>query len=210
MKPTSTAMILADALRADINRGRWKPGHSLRQDDLAEAYKVSRIPVREALALLQSEGLINIEPHRGARIAALSDKDIREIFDLRVLLEGEAVVAATPSHTPRTLRILQRWQDDLAAEDEPVAWIATDRAFHEALYEPAGKPRLLNLIRQLRTPVERYGLAALSPDSRREGWDDEHRALLAAVAANEPSRAAAILTDHLRQTETAILAALED
>ncbi len=208
-RPASTARIVADTLRAEINRGRWRPGQVLRQEDLAEEYQVSRIPVREALALLQAEGLVNIETHRGARIARLSGDEIREIFDLRVLLEGEALAAATPNHTPRTLRVLKRWQDDLAAEDEPVAWIATDRAFHEALYEPAGKPRLLALIRQLRGPIERYGLAALSPGSRREGWDDEHRHLLQAVADNDSARAVAVLQGHLRETEAAILKALE-
>ncbi len=209
MKATSTAAALADTLRGEINRGRWKAGQVLRQEDLAEEYRVSRLPVREALALLQAEGLVNIETYRGARIASLSTDDIREIFSLRILLESEALRAATPHHTAKSLRILTRWQDDLEAEDEPVAWIATDRAFHEALYEPAGKPRLLGLIRQLRTPIERYGLAALSPGSRRDDWGQEHRALLEAVAEKDAGGAAKILATHLRETETAILAALE-
>ncbi|MEI9904327.1 MAG: GntR family transcriptional regulator [Asticcacaulis sp.] len=210
MKATSTAAALADTLRGEINRGRWKHGQVLRQEDLAEEYRVSRLPVREALALLQAEGLVNIETHRGARIASLAADDIREIFSLRILLEGEALRAATPCHTAKSLRILTRWQDDLEAEDEPVAWIATDRAFHEALYEPAGKgapvgpdPPVAHPHRTLwpGRPVARQAPRRLGPANTAR--------YLKPSPKKTPAGLFKILANHLRETEIAILAALE-
>ncbi len=208
MIANSTAAHLADAIRSDINRGRWRDGDTLRQEELAAQFSVSRIPVREALALLQSEGLVAIQTHRGARVVQLSPADVGEIFDLRVLLETRALRLAVPGHTRRSLGRLKHLQDDLEHEETPAGWINGDRAFHEALYEPCARPRLLGLIRQQRLPIERYGLAVLSPGSRRVEWSVEHGALLDAVAAGDADRASACLETHLRETERAIIAAL--
>lgn len=208
MKTSATVTALADHLRRDITRGRWADGAVLRQEDLAAEYAVSRIPVREALAVLQAEGLIAIETHRGARVVRLTPDDLMEIFDLRLLLEGEALRLAIPGHTPRSLNRIRHLQDDLELEAEPAGWMAGDRAFHEALYAPCERPRLLDLIRHHRLIVERYGLAALTPDSRRADWGDEHRALIDAVAAGQADTAVAHLRGHLIDTRDAILKAL--
>ena len=208
MKTSATVTTLADHLRRDITHGRWADGAVLRQEDLAAEYAVSRIPVREALAMLQSEGLVAIETHRGARVVRLTPDDLTEIFDLRLLLESEALRLAIPGHTQRTLNRIRHLQDDLELETDPAGWMAGDRAFHEALYAPCERPRLLDLIRHHRLIVERYGLAALTPDSRRADWGDEHRALIDAVATRQTEAAVAHLRGHLVDTRDAIIAAL--
>jgi DNA-binding GntR family transcriptional regulator len=207
MKSSSTATVLADTLRREIARGRWADGAVLRQEDLAAEYAVSRIPVREALAQLQSEGLIAIETHRGARVVRLTPADIAEIFELRLLLESEALRLAIPGHTSRSLNRVRHVQEDLELENDPAGWMSGDRAFHEALYAPCDRPRLLGLVRQQRLTVERHGLAVLTPDSRRAEWGDEHRALIAAVAEGDASKAVNHLREHLAGTRDAIIAA---
>jgi DNA-binding GntR family transcriptional regulator len=208
MKPTTTADAVAAQLRRALHQGRWAPGSPLRQEDLATEFGVSRIPVREALNKLQAEGLVVVEPNRGAFVARLSVDEVREIFDLRVLLECDALRHAIAQHTPRTLRQLAALQAELDAEDDPNLWLATDAAFHEVLYAPSARHKTLEMIALLRASVTRLYRAHLSPQTRRKGWRDEHHALLKAVGARHEARAIAALTRHLRETEAVAIAAL--
>ncbi|HEU5294664.1 MAG TPA: GntR family transcriptional regulator [Burkholderiaceae bacterium] len=204
----TTADSVAAALRSALHRGRWEAGAALRQEELAAEFGVSRIPVREALSKLHAEGLVVVEPNRGAFVASLSVADVREVFDLRVLLECDALRHAIPAHTPRTLRQLHALQAELDAEDDPTLWLATDAAFHEVLYAPSGRSKTLEMIAMLRASVTRLYRAHLSPNTRRKGWRDEHHALLKAVAAGQVERAIAALTRHLRATEAVALTAV--
>jgi len=204
---TTVAFALAERLRADINEGNWPPGAALRQEELAERYGTSRIPVREALNVLGADGLVTIEPNRGAYIARLTPTDVDEIFDLRVMLESAALAAALPSHTAKTLLHLESAQAQLELEDSRRGWIEGDRAFHDALYGPSGRDRTLGLVRALRMQVERYGLPLLTPGTRRNEWAKEHRALIAAVRARNAERAIDLLLRHLRETQAAVRSA---
>jgi DNA-binding GntR family transcriptional regulator len=209
MKATTTADAVAARLRSALHQGRWPPGSPLRQEDLATEFGVSRIPVREALNKLHAEGLIVVEPNRGAFVARLSADAVREIFDLRVLLECDALRHAMARHTPRSLRQLAALQAELDAEDDPNLWLATDAAFHEVLYAPSARVKTLEMIAVLRASVTRLYRAHLSPDTRRKGWRDEHHALLKAVGARQEARAVAARTRHLRETEAGAIAALD-
>jgi len=204
----TTADSVAAALRHALHQGRWVAGAPLRQEELAAEFGVSRIPVREALSKLQAEGLVVVEPNRGAFVASLSAADVREVFDLRVLLECDALCHAIPRHTPRTLRQLAALQAELDAEDDPGLWLATDAAFHEVLYAPSGRSKTLEMIAMLRASVTRLYRARLTPHTRRKGWRDEHHVLLKAAAAGQVERAVAALTRHLRETEKVALAAV--
>src|SRR5262245_45176770 len=151
----TTADSVATALRDALHQGRWSPGAPLRQEDLAAEFGVSRIPVREALNKLQAEGLVVVQPNRGAYVASLTAADVHEVFDLRVLLECDALRHAIPQHTPRTLRQLNALQAELDAEHDPTLWLATDAAFHEVLYAPSGRSKTLQMIAALRASVTR-------------------------------------------------------
>jgi DNA-binding GntR family transcriptional regulator len=203
--PASGHAILA-ALRAAITSGSLPPGAVLRQVDLAEEFGVSRIPVREALQALQSEGLVLIEPNRGAFVASYSAAQLCEMFDLRVMLEIDALQHAIPQHTERSLRRLEAVQRELDCEDQPREWIRLDRTFHDELYGPSARARTLELIAGLRGAVERFYLAHLTPDTGRVAWNDEHQQLIAAVRARDIDTASAILIVHLRQTQQTALA----
>ena len=204
----STGMSIVDVLRDSIRAGVWAPGVALRQGDLAERFGTSRIPVREALQTLQSEGLVIIEPNRGAFISTLSRDALDEIFDLRVLLEGDALRHAIPHHDERTLRYIGAIQRELNAATDPHEWIRLDRLFHQELYAPAGRVQTLKMIGTLRALVERFYLAKLSPRSRRAGWKDEHESLVAAVRAGQVKRAVGLLEAHLRATQALAIEAL--
>lgn len=206
-KPSSAHPILA-ALRASITSGSLPPGAVLRQVELAEQYGVSRIPVREALQALQSEGLVLIEPNRGAFVASYTADQLSEMFDLRVMLEVDALQHAIPHHNERSLRRLEALQRELDYEDQPTEWIRLDRAFHEALYGPCARERTLQLIAGLRGSVERFSIVHLGPDTRRTGWNSEHQQLIDAVRARDVAAASTMLTLHLRQTQHSALTSL--
>jgi DNA-binding GntR family transcriptional regulator len=210
LAPATTASVLAQRLREAIDAGRWPPGELLRQEQIAAEYGVSRIPVREALAMLQSEGLLDVAHYRGARVSRPQAQEIDELFDLRLLVEGDLLTRALGRHDQRSLRELTRLQDALEDADDRLGWISGDIAFHEALYRPAERPRSLALFRQLRAPIDRFSVQALGPGARKQGWADEHRGLIAAVAAGDAAAARTILEDHLQATRTVVLAACSE
>src|ERR687885_171179 len=86
----TTPDLIADALREEIRRGRAEPGQALRQEEIATRFGVSRLPVRDALRRLETEGLVVVYPNRGAFVAEFSPDEVREIYDLPILLEGDA------------------------------------------------------------------------------------------------------------------------
>jgi DNA-binding GntR family transcriptional regulator len=189
------------ALRDAIGSGQLAPGAVLRQAELAEQFGTSRIPVREALNSLQAEGLVQIEPNRGAFVTTLSAAELHELFDLRVLLETDVLRRAVPLHSERSLRKLEAIQHELDGETVPLEWLRLDRAFHDELYAPSARPRSLQLVASLRASVERFYLARLGPEARRPEWNDEHQRLIALARAGDADSACAMLAGHLRETE---------
>jgi DNA-binding GntR family transcriptional regulator len=209
MKSTPPAsQLIAERLRLRIANGRLPPGTALRQEDLAAEFRVSRMPVRDALNQLHAERLIDLIPHRGAFVASMSADECAEVFELRAVLECDALKRAVPQHTDKSLRRLQHIQRDLELEDDTSLWTAGDRQFHEALYEPCGRKRTLQMIASLRNTVERFYLANLTHDSHRRGWKTEHRDLLKAVAANDAPAACDRLRAHLNETQRVVVASL--
>lgn len=206
----TTASALAQRLREAIDAGRWPPGELLRQEQIAAEYGVSRIPVREALAQLQNEGLLEVAHYRGARVSRPQAQEIDELFDLRLMAEGDLLARALGRHDQRSLRELKRRQDTLEDAEDRLGWIAGDIAFHEALYGPAERPRSMALYRQLRAPIDRFSVQALGPGARKQGWADEHRRLIAAVAAGDAAATGAILEQHLQATRAVVLAACSE
>lgn len=204
---TTTAAALAERLRQEIDQGRWQAGELLRQEQLASEFGVSRIPVREALAQLQSEGLLRIEHYRGARVSWPTPAEIEEIFDLRRLVESDLLARALPRHEERSGRELARLQEQLEDAQDRLGWIQGDFAFHEALYRPAARQRSMALYRQLRAPVDRFSAQRLGPETRKQGWAAEHRQLIAAVATGDAAAAQAMLAQHLDATRAVVLAA---
>src|SRR5215208_4995895 len=95
----TTPDLIADSLREEILRGAIPPGQPLRQEELADRFGVSRLPVRDALLRLEAQGLVEVFPNRGAFVVSLSADEVREIYDLRILLEGDAVEQSVPRMT---------------------------------------------------------------------------------------------------------------
>ncbi len=201
----TTPDLIADALREEIQRGTPGPGEALRQEEVAARFSVSRIPVREALRQLEAEGLVVVYPNRGAYVAQLSAEELREITDLRVLLEGDLVARAVPRMTPEDL---SRIEDALRAGEREAGgprWSAFDTAFHAALYGPAQRPHQLALVKTLRNMVERYHASYQDLPTRRSEWLADHRAIVAACRRGDAKKARVALVGHVERAGAFLL-----
>lgn len=196
---------IAAALRADILSGETKPGTLLRQDDLAARFAMSRIPVRDALRLLEAEGLVTIATNRGAQVTQLSRDEVAEIYHLRLLLECDCLGLAVPRMSETDLdridRIRQRAEIDAATPD----WNHGDWAFHEALYLPSRHTRQIETIKGLRTTSELYAAAHQALPKERKRWLADHRAIVAACRAQKTAEAVEVLRAHLTAARDFVL-----
>ena len=196
---------IAAALRADILSGETKPGTLLRQEDLAARFSMSRIPVRDALRLLEAEGLVTIATNRGAQVVQFSKDEVAEIYHLRILLEcdclGAAMARMTDADLDRIERIRQRAEIDAATPE----WNDGDWAFHEALYRPSLHARQIEMIRSLRTTSDLYAAAHQALPKERKRWLADHRAIVAACRARRSADAVAALRSHLTAARDFVL-----
>lgn len=205
----TTPDLVADALRLEIQGGVLPAGSALRQEELARRFGVSRLPVRDALVRLESEGLVVVYPNRGAFVVQLSAAEVRQIYDLRVLLEGDVLERAVPRITAPDWRVIDRALAAAAAGAAAPGWEALDRAFHLALYAPADRPRQLAMIGALRGAVDRdWGPHAALP-ARTGEWLRDHEAIVAAARAGNARGARERLTDHLERAAAFVLTQLE-
>ncbi len=210
----TTPTLVAEALRKGILKGMIKAGQVLRQEDLAERFGVSRIPIREAFRQLEAEGLIKIYPHRGAVVSSLSAMEVQELFEIRIPLETTALRLAIPNLTAFELKKAANLLELADQEQSTGRWGELNWEFHAALYVAAGRPRLLAMLVNLQQNVDRYMRLVLTGLDYQAHSQSEHYRLLEACQDKEIEQAVILLashieaagkslTDYLRQAEQA-------
>lgn len=162
-------------IREAIQQGVFPPGHRLNLEKIASALGVSRMPVRAGLRQLESEGLLKIHPHRGATVVVLSAKEIAEIYDLRILLEGYLLELAIARLDDTVLGELAEILEPLEHAPDPASRLEARKDFYRHLYEIADRPKTVQLVDQLRASVGRYLL--LQRVDEHTGHDDFIRIL---------------------------------
>jgi len=148
---------VADVTRTAILSGVLRPGERLRQQTVAGVFSVSRIPVRDALNALESEGLVRSTPRRGYVVSGLDAEDVDEIYDLRALLEAEAVRLAIPKLTTEDVAELKVLHEQMVQATTSAAKVAARDRYHMRLYSASGRRRLVELIASLRKETARAG-----------------------------------------------------
>ena len=196
-----------EGLRRAILAGEFAPGSQLRQDELAERFGTSRIPVREALRQLEAEGLVSILPNRGATVSTLSLEDVLELMEIRIALECRALRLAIPNMIDTdfesAIEILRTYD----AEPNPECWGEMNWAFHETLYAPCGRHKLLAMIEANYGHVGRFTRVWVSLAAGKERPQREHYALVDACRTGGVDRAERLLGEHIAQTQKSIMAA---
>ena len=203
---------VTEQLRRLILSGAVKDGSPLRQDALAEEMGTSRIPVREALSRLESEGLVASFPHRGYVVTGLSRSEIQELFDLRVMLEPELIRVAIPKLTEAVFaeaRTLVRKFDDAIGSEDMHSWGELNRRFHMVLYAPSDRTRTLEIVRGLLINSERYTQVLLTLGKSFSRALEEHEALLEFCRKRQINQAVALTRDHIQVNGDELLMLLD-
>lgn len=198
-RASSAADAIAAALREEIQRGALVPDRPIRQEEVAARFGVSRIPVREALGRLEAEGLVIVRPNRGALVAALGAEELREVYELRALVEGDLLARAVPRLTATHLARAEALHAALGVAEDPDVQGDLNREFHQALLDAADdRPRQRGLVEQLRGVVERYEALQRALLRETAAFQEDHRRILDACRQGDPSGARDALEEHLR------------
>jgi DNA-binding GntR family transcriptional regulator len=189
--------------RDRILAGTYPPGSALRQDTLASEFGTSKIPVREALVQLQSEGLVDIFPNRGFQVRPLTTAELDEVFSLRMQIEPAAValgakLAAADDHTAAGNALAQL--NEALAAGEFSSSGRLNRAFHLLLIVPRLQPVAADILSRLHTLAQRYVQAHLRPEGRVKRATREHAALLKCWRSGNSDKACALIHAHITST----------
>jgi DNA-binding GntR family transcriptional regulator len=207
---TTLATEIARHLRDAIIKGELMPGERVNELKLTKELALSRSPVREAIRILAAEGLLTIEPHRGAHVRPVSDEDLEEIFDVRLMIEShglrrdhrltaEAIgpLRATVDEARSAL-----WADSL----EP--WHRASLRFHDGLVALAANRHLARLHEELKVSLRRYQISIIRLPGQPERSQAEHEAILEALEQGKVDQGVALVTAHITNLKEAVLKAM--
>lgn len=204
---------VADCVRTMIIEGELKEGQRIHEPELCQQLDISRTPLREALKVLHSEGLVTIEPNRGAWVAIITPEEIREHFEIISSLERRAAELTAVRASECELARLSKLQDKLERHyqaQERNEYFETNQQIHRLIIELAGNDTLTQLHHQLMNRVSRGRYLAIGMQHRWEESVEEHRALLDALHARNAELAGRILAEHVLHTGGTLAKELED
>ena len=198
-RPNLLHQEVADAIRRAILSGQLKPGARLHEVELSERLEVSRAPLREALRLLEEEGLVVSSPHRGSVVAQLTPDDVHEIYSLRQALEELAVAIIVKSVTPKKinqLRALLREMDAAVAEGDLSAVVDLDMRCHETIMRMSGHSRLYAAWKRMEGQLRLF-FAEADQLIEYDHLGTRHQHLIDAIASGDEATAIAAVREHI-------------
>lgn len=210
--PLALYQEVAERLRERIFSHELPPGTWVDEQALAQQYGISRTPLREALKVLASEGLVKLKPRRGCYVTEISARDLDEVFAVMALLEGECVAAAARTADAAALQRLQEVHAELeaaAAAGDINRYFEANQAFHAELQRIADNRWLIQVVEDLRKVIKLSRHHSLSAEGRLQASLVEHREILDALLARDAGRAEALMRSHIRSGREA-LARIDD
>jgi DNA-binding GntR family transcriptional regulator len=197
----TTSSVAARLIRRAILNGELEPNQPLREVELAREMGISRTPVREALRLLQNDGLVEFAPNRGATVKSYTAADLEDVYNLRAALEGYAAQTAADRITDEHLTALQEScerYENLRSSTKNLALLAEENlVFHNTILDAAGSGRLTTMIRQVTAlPLIYKSYLTYSPENRRTA-EQHHRAIAAALTGRDGINARNLLESHI-------------
>lgn len=206
----SMAGQVANALRNLIISGDYAQSQPLRQEEIAQRLGVSRIPVREALQLLEAEGLIENVPYKGAVVASLSADEIEEYFDIRANLECDLLERAIGNLKPEHIENARKAERQLRT-CAPGQWGEVNWRLHEELYAPAKRPLTLEFAKKIHDNLDRYVRMQLALSKKnRARAHDEHLQLIELCGKKKKREAVSLLRLHIAQARDDLLNHVKD
>lgn len=204
-KTASASSIVFEELRKAIIKGDLAVGEALRQDEIAALFKVSRIPVREALSRLEEQGLVRTQRYKGAVVSGLSAEEATEIFEFRLLVEPEIIRRAVPQMSAEALRKARDFCKAFSESTDPMRWGDLNREFHSELYNASRLKFHLEVVDNAMNRVDRYLRAQLVLSDGMERANREHFGILEACEAGDAARAAELTAAHIEGVKDSFL-----
>lgn len=199
---------IAEHLREQIRRRQIAPGATLNQKLLAAQLGISRIPVREALRMLGSEGLVVLKPGQIARVVELNRGDVAELYDLRLALEPPLASAIIDAASPADLRELAELAEAMEEATDRDRWSTLNFDFHSRMYALTDRPHTLRVILQVMSLVEPYSRLYVHLLANLERVSREHAAMIAGLRAGDATRLEELIREHLLGAKEGLLAEL--
>jgi DNA-binding GntR family transcriptional regulator len=206
----STPEQMAEALRRAIREKVIEPGSVLVQEDLARRFEVSRNPVREALRIIASEGLIEMVTGGRASVRRLTLEDLQEIYDLRITLEPVLASAIVDGARERDIASLRQLAEDMTATTTISDWLRLNYDFHLRLYKLAGRQHSQRICANLLALTQPYSQENIELPGGRDAAIVEHLEMADAVAARDADRLAELFRQHLSSARNRLTAARAD
>ncbi len=200
--------VVFQTLRQAILKNELRPGERLMEIPLAKQLRVSRTPVREAIRMLELEGLVTTAPRRGAVVADITISDLEEVLELRGALEELAVRIVCEKKTPDLMRQLHRLADAFKSSlkgDDVEACAKADMAFHDAICNETGNRRLIQILNSLREQMYRYRMEYLKDRKSHAFLVSEHEEILKALEDGDEERSAAAMRLHIERQRNYIV-----
>jgi len=201
-KDQTTSERIAAHLRDAILSGEIPPGSRIRQEEIAERLGTSRLPVREALRMLETEGLTQLEANKSARVPALDRDELDIVYEMRERIETLALRLSLPHLTAQQESELHRIQDEIEANDDVGTFLELDRRFHLGTYAGCPSGELLTTVTRLWNSTQHFRRAFMLIGGAERRWfvNAEHRLLLDAITRRDSVDCERYLAGHIRRT----------
>ena len=197
--------VVFNTLRQAILKGELAPGERLMEIQLAQKLGVSRTPIREAIRKLELEGLVLMIPRRGAEVARISEKSLKDVLEVRRSLEELAIELACQRMTEEDMQALEEAQKAFKA-----ALAAADVKVHEVIYGSTHNKRLVQILNNLREQMYRFRLEYIKDEDKRQILQLEHEKILAALRLRHMAEAKAVARGHIDNQEITVLKNLKE
>ncbi len=204
--------VVFHTLRTGILRGDLEPGERLMEIRLADRLGVSRTPIREAIRMLQLEGLVVNVPRKGAHVAKITAKDLKDVLEVRAGLENLAVRLASTRITPEQVRNLRTTAESFRNHigGNLIELAEIDEEFHTQIYRATRNQHLVQMLRNIKDQMYRYRVEYLKDRKSRESLASEHMSLCDALEAGDTVSAVQIMNKHIQRQETYIMNTLDE
>lgn len=199
--------VVFNTLRQAILKGELAPGERLMEIQLAEKLGVSRTPIREAIRKLELEGLVLMIPRKGAEVAKISEKSLRDVLEVRRSLEELAIELACQRMTDEdmeTLEQVQRHFRSAIAKGEAMTIAETDEQYHDVIYQGTRNDKLVQMLGNLREQMYRYRLEYIKDEDKRQILLVEHDQIFKAIRDRHVAEAKAAAREHIDNQEITV------
>ena len=200
--------VVFNTLRQAILKGELAPGERLMEIQLAEKLGVSRTPIREAIRKLELEGLVLMIPRKGAEVAKISEKSLRDVLEVRRSLEELAIELACQRMTEEDMQALEEAQKAFKAaidQGDAMKIAETDEAYHDVIYHSTRNKRLVQILNNLREQMYRYRVEYLKREEAYPQLIAEHAAIIEYISKGEKKAATDVMCKHIDNQVTTVI-----